>query len=95
MVGSLGFEGSRAGEFVLDSGDLAGYGRGARGGFVGGELGLLGRAEDPRGEQPVVGGGGVVVEVFVSPGVVGGPADGFLGGGRGSSIGHGPVLRAG
>lgn len=50
VVEASGFESGQAGEFGLDVGDLGGDGGGFEAGFVVGEFGLLGRADDLGGE---------------------------------------------
>ena len=74
----LGFAAGEAGEFGLDLGDALLHGDGFQAGFVGGQVGLLGGAEDPGVEEPLVGRAGLVVDPFAASDGVGGVAGGCL-----------------
>ena len=77
-----GLVAGQSGEFLLDVVDAFCHLSGPQAGLVSGEVVLLGWAEDPCVEEPLVGGGGLVVEAFAAADVVGGVADGLLGGGE-------------
>lgn len=71
-----------SGEFCLDAGDLGGHGDKFEAGLVGGEFGLLGGAEDPGIEEPLVRGTGLVVDACAPANSISGPSDGLGGWGE-------------
>ena len=63
VLEAAGLPGCEAGEFLLDEVDAVGHVGWSEVGFSGGEFGLLGGVEDPGGEESLVGGAGLVVEL--------------------------------